>query len=67
MIDFLHRTGRSGYAGNEGKIVKIKGRGSNAAREVRRKISAFAHRLLELRCTTSRLALEAGPKESMFH
>ena len=46
MIDFLHRAGRSGRAGNEGKVVvfgKMKGRGSDAAREVKRKIGALAH------------------------
>ena len=46
MIDFLHRAGRSGRAGNEGKVVvfgKVKGRGSESAREVKRKIGALAH------------------------
>ena len=44
MIDFLHRAGRSGRAGNEGKVVvfgKMKGRGSENAREVKRKIGAL--------------------------
>ncbi|KAF8587502.1 P-loop containing nucleoside triphosphate hydrolase protein [Ramaria rubella] len=46
MIDFLHRAGRSGRAGHEGKVVifgKIKGRGAGSAKEVKRKISALAH------------------------
>jgi ATP-dependent RNA helicase MRH4, mitochondrial len=46
MIDFLHRAGRSGRAGNEGKVVvfgKMKGRGSENSREVKRKIGALAH------------------------
>ncbi|KAI0820599.1 P-loop containing nucleoside triphosphate hydrolase protein [Trametes gibbosa] len=44
MIDFLHRAGRSGRAGEEGKVVvfgKIKGRGSEKARIVRRKVGAL--------------------------
>ncbi|KAF8512305.1 P-loop containing nucleoside triphosphate hydrolase protein [Hysterangium stoloniferum] len=46
MIDFLHRAGRSGRAGNEGHVVifgKMKGRGSGSARDVKRKIYALAH------------------------
>ncbi|KAH9855735.1 P-loop containing nucleoside triphosphate hydrolase protein [Lenzites betulinus] len=44
MIDFLHRAGRSGRAGEEGKVVvfgKVKGRGSEKARVVRRKVGAL--------------------------
>ncbi|PPR04152.1 hypothetical protein CVT24_010712, partial [Panaeolus cyanescens] len=41
MVDFLHRAGRSGRAGREGRVVifgKGKGRGSEGAREVRRRV-----------------------------
>ncbi|KAI8983171.1 P-loop containing nucleoside triphosphate hydrolase protein [Trametes punicea] len=44
MIDFLHRAGRSGRAGEPGKVVvfgKSRGRGSETARVVRRKVSAL--------------------------
>ncbi|KAI0659183.1 P-loop containing nucleoside triphosphate hydrolase protein [Cubamyces menziesii] len=44
MIDFLHRAGRSGRAGEAGKVVvfgKSKGRGSEKARVVRRKVGAL--------------------------
>lgn len=45
MIDFLHRAGRSGRAGQEGKVVvfgKLSGRGSDEARGLKRKVRAFA-------------------------
>ncbi|KAF8995899.1 P-loop containing nucleoside triphosphate hydrolase protein [Cyathus striatus] len=41
MIDFLHRAGRSGRAGNVGKVVifgKGKGRGSDRAKDVRKRV-----------------------------
>ncbi|CDO69828.1 hypothetical protein BN946_scf184803.g26 [Trametes cinnabarina] len=44
MVDFLHRAGRSGRAGEDGKVVvfgKSKGRGSEKARVVRRKVGAL--------------------------
>jgi ATP-dependent RNA helicase MRH4, mitochondrial len=44
MVDFLHRAGRAGRAGAEGKVVmfaKDKGRGSEAGREVRKKVRAI--------------------------
>ncbi|KAI9062272.1 P-loop containing nucleoside triphosphate hydrolase protein [Trametes sanguinea] len=44
MIDFLHRAGRSGRAGEDGKVVvfgKAKGRGSEKARVVRKKVGAL--------------------------
>ncbi len=45
MVDFLHRAGRSGRAGESGKVVvfgKMKGRGSDKARVVRKKVGALA-------------------------
>ncbi|TBU38468.1 P-loop containing nucleoside triphosphate hydrolase protein [Dichomitus squalens] len=45
MVDFLHRAGRSGRAGESGKVVvfgKSKGRGSEKARVVRKKVGALA-------------------------
>ncbi|CAA7266180.1 unnamed protein product [Cyclocybe aegerita] len=45
MIDFLHRAGRSGRAGQPGKVVifgKMKGRGSDRVREVRKRVGALA-------------------------
>ena len=45
MVDFLHRAGRSGRAGESGKVVvfgKTKGRGSDKARVVRKKVGALA-------------------------
>ncbi|OBZ79025.1 ATP-dependent RNA helicase MRH4, mitochondrial [Grifola frondosa] len=44
LIDFLHRAGRSGRAGESGKVVifgKPKGRGSNRTREIRQKVGAL--------------------------
>lgn len=44
MIDFLHRAGRSGRAGEKGKVVvfgKMKGRGSASAKDVRRKVGTL--------------------------
>ncbi|KAI0364900.1 P-loop containing nucleoside triphosphate hydrolase protein [Pilatotrama ljubarskyi] len=44
MVDFLHRAGRSGRAGEVGKVVvfgKSKGRGSEKARTVRKKVGAL--------------------------
>ncbi|OSD05588.1 P-loop containing nucleoside triphosphate hydrolase protein [Trametes coccinea BRFM310] len=44
MVDFLHRAGRSGRAGEDGKVVvfgKSKGRGSEKARVVRQKVGAL--------------------------
>ncbi|KAI0770926.1 P-loop containing nucleoside triphosphate hydrolase protein [Trametes elegans] len=44
MVDFLHRAGRSGRAGAAGKVVvfgKMKGRGSEKARVVRKKVGAL--------------------------
>ncbi len=41
MIDFLHRAGRSGRAGQTGKVVvfgKLEGRGSSRAKEVRKRV-----------------------------
>ncbi|KII83884.1 hypothetical protein PLICRDRAFT_32615 [Plicaturopsis crispa FD-325 SS-3] len=45
MVDFLHRAGRSGRAGERGKVVifgKMSGRGSDSTREVRKKVGALA-------------------------
>lgn len=45
MVDFLHRAGRSGRAGEAGKVVvfgKSKGRGSDKAKVVRKKVGALA-------------------------
>jgi ATP-dependent RNA helicase MRH4 len=44
MIDFLHRAGRSGRAGQTGRVVifgKGKGRGSDKAREVKQRVRAL--------------------------
>ncbi|KAF9525451.1 P-loop containing nucleoside triphosphate hydrolase protein, partial [Crepidotus variabilis] len=44
MVDFLHRAGRSGRAGQRGKVVifgKLKGRGSERGRDVRRRVGAL--------------------------
>jgi ATP-dependent RNA helicase MRH4, mitochondrial len=44
MIDFLHRAGRSGRAGEKGKVVifgKMSGRGSALAKDVRTKVRAL--------------------------
>ncbi|KAF8629784.1 hypothetical protein AX17_005563 [Amanita inopinata Kibby_2008] len=44
MIDFLHRAGRSGRAGEKGKVVvfgKMKGRGSAKAKEVKKRVGAL--------------------------
>jgi len=44
MIDFLHRAGRSGRAGQKGRVVvfgKMTGRGSGLAKEVRKKVGAL--------------------------
>ncbi len=41
MVDFLHRAGRSGRAGQSGKVVvfvEMKGRGSERGREVKRRV-----------------------------
>lgn len=45
MVDFLHRAGRSGRAGQSGKVVifgKLKGRGSERARDVRRRVGLLS-------------------------
>ena len=45
MIDFLHRAGRSGRSGEHGKVVVFvmsKGRGSEKAKLVRKKLGALA-------------------------
>ena len=45
MIDFLHRAGRSGRAGQKGKVVifgKMKGRGSAQAKQARKRVGALA-------------------------
>ncbi|KAF8623593.1 hypothetical protein AX15_006234 [Amanita polypyramis BW_CC] len=44
MIDFLHRAGRSGRAGQKGKVVifgKMKGRGSSQAKEAKKRVGAL--------------------------
>ena len=44
MIDFLHRAGRSGRAGQSGKVVlfgKMSGRGSSKLADVRKRVSAL--------------------------
>ena len=46
MIDFLHRAGRSGRAGQTGKVVifgKMTGRGSSRAADVRKRVKALVH------------------------
>lgn len=45
MVDFLHRAGRSGRAGQCGKVVifgKLKGRGSERGRDVKRRVGTLA-------------------------
>lgn len=45
MVDFLHRAGRSGRAGEEGSVVvfgKEKGRGSDRDKDVKRRVGALA-------------------------
>lgn len=45
MIDFLHRAGRSGRAGNEGHVIiftKLTGRGSDSAKEMKKKVDALS-------------------------
>lgn len=44
MVDFLHRAGRSGRAGQKGKVVvfgKEKGRGSDKDKDVKRRVRAL--------------------------
>ncbi|THU93420.1 P-loop containing nucleoside triphosphate hydrolase protein [Dendrothele bispora CBS 962.96] len=47
LIDFLHRAGRSGRAGQRGRVVvfgKYEGRGSGRAREVRKRVAGLGNR-----------------------
>lgn len=44
MIDFLHRAGRSGRAGQRGKVVmfgKMTGRGSSKAKDARKRVGTL--------------------------
>ncbi|KIY53171.1 P-loop containing nucleoside triphosphate hydrolase protein [Fistulina hepatica ATCC 64428] len=46
-IDFLHRAGRSGRAGHKGRVYlfsRMSGRGSERAREVRKRVSSLVRR-----------------------
>lgn len=52
MVDFLHRAGRSGRAGQEGNVVvfgKMEGRGSDRAREVRKKVAEVSGSKIRMR------------------
>ena len=45
MVDFLHRAGRVGRAGFKGRVVifgKMKGRGSERAKEVRKRVGVLS-------------------------